>query len=191
MREDPAAVRARDVALLERIRQGDERALTELAHVYMPSLNAVATSVLGSSRDTEDILQEVLFSLWDSRATLVISDNVAGYLYRAVRNRALNLIHQQNAQRRREEHVMLGDSDTARLSWTAADAELDEQDVNHQLQSALSRVSPSIREVFLLSWTGLTYEEIAGVLGITRGSVRTQMYRATQQLARFFRRPDR
>lgn len=190
--QDRVARESRDLALLDRIRAGDAKALDELARYYVVQLSAVASAVLKSSGLAEDAVQDVILAIWERRETLEVRSSVAGYLHRATYNRAANLARHERSQQRRKDRAADLDVDLPRVAQNDAELRLEEADLDRRLHAALRLIPPSPREVFLLSWQGgLTYEEIAHLLEITPRSVGKQMYRATQRLAAYFSRHER
>jgi RNA polymerase sigma factor (sigma-70 family) len=187
--QDRTVRQLRDVALVERIRQNDADALDELARHYVVQLSAVASALLESTDLVQDVVQDVVLALWEHRARFDVRTNVAGYLHRAVYNRTISVLRHERSQRRTAGSAAELDTDLPRVARNDAEQRLEEADLDAQLQVALEHVPPSPRQVFLLSWEGgLTYEEIANLLGITTRSVSKQMYRATQRLALHFSR---
>jgi len=180
---DTAVLRARDAALMARIRDNDELALAELTRAYAVPLANHAVALLHSNAAVEDVVQDVFFDLWTRRATLEIPDNVAGYLRRAVQYRAVSVLRHEEAQQRLVARARVVDVDHARVAYNSAEQRLDDADLEVQLHRALAEVPLGPRNVFLLSWSGLTYQEIADTLGLTIGSVRVLMYRATRRLS--------
>lgn len=178
-----------DAMLLERLRHGDTSALDELARRYMVPLSGIASAVVSSNALVDDVVQDVLLAVWEHRATLEVRTNLLGYLQRAVYNRALNVLRHERSQYRKATNAVVFGPETSRVAHNDAEGRLDAEDVQIRLQEALAHLPPSPRRVFLLSWqAGLSYGEIAQLLGITTRSVTKQMYRATQQLAIHFRR---
>jgi RNA polymerase sigma-70 factor (ECF subfamily) len=181
---DRAARQARDEALIARLRDDDATALGELMRHYAIRLTAVAAAVSGSDSGAEEIVHDVMLALWDRRTSLDVRSNLSAYLTRATRNRSLNVRRHESSQQRIATNSALQDPDFTRAACNDAEAVLEAADVDARLRVALEHLSPSPREVFLLSWdAGLTYEEIAELLGITVRSVAKQMYRATSRLA--------
>jgi RNA polymerase sigma-70 factor (ECF subfamily) len=180
----PTAVTQRDADLVARLRLGDERALEELARAYGPKLATVALTLLGDKTFVQDVVQDVLFWVWERRTTLDVRDNLAGYLYRAIRNRSLDVLRHERAQERLAIRVVSGFLDGSPAVVNTAERALDETDVHSELTRALEHVAARPRRAFLLSYaSGLTYAEISLVLGVTVESVRKMMYRATRTLA--------
>jgi RNA polymerase sigma-70 factor (ECF subfamily) len=179
---------ARDALLMRHLRNSDPQALETLMQLYATPLGAVAYAVLGTNDFVEDVLQDVFVQMWERRASIEIHANVAGYLYRAVRNRAQNVLRHEQTQQR-VERTMLREPDFRRATSNAGEQVLEEADFKAQVYAALRHVPESPREVFLLRWEQeLSYDEIATMTGKTLPSVRVLMTRATKRLARYFQR---
>jgi RNA polymerase sigma-70 factor (ECF subfamily) len=155
----------------------------------MLPLSGLAAALLESNTLVDDVVQDVFLSIWEHRATFDVRTNVLGYLQRAVYHRVFNVLRHERSQHRKAGNVADFDTDAPRVALNDAEQRLEDEDLEMRLRTALAHVPPSPRRVFLLSWqAGLTYSEIAGLLGITTRSVTKQMYRATQTLAVHFRR---
>ena len=108
------------------------------------------------------------------------------WLFRTTRHRAIDWLR----ARRRERELFADTSpDDIGRDEPAGEpgAELDEA----ELDAALGAIPPLHREVLLLRYRDdLTYEEIAVVLGVPIGTVRTRLHYAKQRLRTFLRRED-
>jgi RNA polymerase sigma-70 factor (ECF subfamily) len=162
---------------LAAIAAGDEAAFQRLFREWYPRLADHAWRLLGERDTAEDAVQEVFVALWRGRARLPDSGALAGYLHRAVRNRALNQLRARKGE--------VADPDGQMLPAVEPDAprRLEEQQLAAQLVAALATLPPRTREVFLLSRDqGLTYAAIAETLGISVKTVETLMGRAIRAL---------
>ena len=161
--------------LVERLRQGDTEAFEAVFRLYYPRLADYASGLVRSRDSAEDVVQEVFVALWTQRDRLTSPDNLAGYLYRAVRNRSLNQIRHKR---------MVTDWQTRRAAEETpvappADKESENAEILAAVNQAVATLSPRCREVFELSRNrGLTYPEIAETLGISIKTVETLMGRA-------------
>ena len=187
MAGDPALAQFTS-AFSARLRAGDRDAFEQLFRGFYPRLADYARSLLDSADAAEDAVQDVFVALWNGRARLPEGDRFVGYLFRSVRNRALNQIR---ARRTAARWLARMDPDPA----VPAEAELalEDRELEQAYRAALEQVSPRGREVFLLSRDqGLTYPEIAELLGISVKTVETLMGRVLKGLrARLEPRLDR
>jgi RNA polymerase sigma-70 factor, ECF subfamily len=163
--------------LLARLRAGDDSAFAAIFRAHYAALVGGATRILRERALAEEIAQEVLLELWRRRETLVLSSALASYLHQATRNRALNRLRQERTARRGEPFV--------RPPGASPDA--DDRALSAELRAtaeqAVRDLTAPQREVFELSRTrGLTYHEIATLLGISVKTVEARMGRALKQL---------
>lgn len=173
----------RDADLIRRIRGNDDAALDALVVAYAAWLTNVAVPIVASPDLAQDVVQDVFVRLWDIRHSLQIGGSVAGYLYRAVRNRAHNLNAHEQAQHRLAAQAYPSGEEPRVMN--AGEAALEGTDFTRALDAALSTLQPRTRDIFLMrAQADMSYAEIAHELGIGIPTVRMQMYRATTALAR-------
>jgi RNA polymerase sigma-70 factor (ECF subfamily) len=124
-----------------------------LYEIHGRALFAYACAFVRDPSDAEDVVQEVFLRLLHGVATGPLSP---GYLFRAVRNGALNDI------RRRSREVDLD----GEVQWLESSS--DSSETALALQSALRALPEEQREVVVLRvWGQLTFDEIAGVMDIS------------------------
>ena len=117
-----------------------------------PALLAYACALLRDPSAGEDVLHQVFLNVLGGRARIVGAP--APYLFRAVRNAALNHIRGQSRE------VELGDS----VLWLESPD--GSKETSLALQSALGQLPAEQREVVVLKiWGQLTFEEAANVIG--------------------------
>ena len=175
LRNDIASVE--EAELLGRLRTGDEGAYAAIFREHYPGLVVTATRLLNERALAEEIVQDVMLELWRRREKIVLTGPVRAYLQQATRNRSLNRLRQAKTAQRGEIYVR-GPSESPDSDSRAITAEL-----QNAATQALAALSPQQREVFDMNREkGLTYNEIAEVLGISVKSVEARMGRALKQL---------
>ena len=149
--------------------EGDEqtRSFTELVRRHYAGLVDFAYGYLKSGADAEDVVQDVLLRVWARRAQTLPASSVRAYLYRAVRNRALN------ALRNARQNVELP-STYQGASVPSHDLQL--RELARDFRAAMEELPPRQQEAYRLSRLyGLTYEEISEVMGTSVNTVRSQI----------------
>jgi RNA polymerase sigma-70 factor (ECF subfamily) len=135
----------------------------------------------------EELVQDIFLKIWTKRSQLTEIESLKTYLYRAARNQALNHLRRLKLERRwQEEQAAAGEPATV----FAADEDASGHELAEAVQSAIERLPPRCREIFLLSRDGgLTYAEIARTLEISVKTVETQMGRALKALRGAVKQP--
>ena len=127
--------------------------------------------------DRNDLLQELLLAVWKSIPAFRGQAKSSTYLYRVCHNAALLWIRTQKNYRRRIEQLSAFAPDD---SATDSDPLTSERLV--QLYAAIRELKPSDRSLMLLALDGLSYREMADVLGISENHVGVKLNRVKAQL---------
>ena len=169
-----------DASLLRQLQSGDPKALDALLRAHGPRMYALAYSLLGRRpefrTDAEDVLQESLLGALKSAKRFEGRSSLSTWLGRIVANQVLAL--------RRYKKVRKADSFDESLAQPSAAPSPDAKvDVDRILQS----LSEEHRHIVVLrELQGLSYEEIATVLNIPKGTVESRLFRARQSLREKF-----
>lgn len=141
------------------------------------SLHSFAMSLTRNPSTADDLVQDTLLRAWRSRASFKTGTNLGAWLFTIMRN-AFYSVHRKHA---REVADSDGDHAARLTSIPEQGGHLDLQDV----QAALSRLSPTMREALLLvAVENVSYEEAATILNCRIGTVKSRVWRARDQLAR-------
>jgi RNA polymerase sigma-70 factor (ECF subfamily) len=176
--------------ILIRLRAREESAYKELVDCLGPALVNFAAQKLHSVDTAQDIVQEVLYRIWQQGEHFSPRGTVVTYLWAAVRNRVLNVLKHERIVRR--SHSVFAE-DAARaeeLSREAsADAKIESEEDLRRLRRALATLTEHQRTAFFLRYDQeLTIPEIASVLGISPKGVERLMTRVRQIVReQFFR----
>ena len=167
-----------DQELLARLRAGDPDAFDTLFRAFYPPLVGLAEGLLRRRDVAEEVVQDVLLELWRRRESLLLEESLRAYLFRAVRNRALNHLRHEKVERRGEPYAA-GEASSPASAQTA----LEEEEIDAAVRDAVAARPERCREVFELSRArGLRYAEIAAVMGISVKTVEAQMGKALRLL---------
>jgi RNA polymerase sigma-70 factor, ECF subfamily len=174
----PLHVAMSDRELLDRLRAGDADAFDTVFRTWYPAVVRVAERIVREESLAEELAQEVFLGLWRRRESLDAEGTAQGYLFQAVRNRALN--HLRHSAVERKAAVVLP---FLAEPPAPADAGVEASDLEHAIATAIAGLPTRCREVFTMSRErGLRYAEIADVLGISVKAVEANMGRALKQL---------
>lgn len=169
-----------------KIMNGDRQAFDDLCRGEIPVMISYARSFL-SEEWAEDVVQDVLYSLWNNRKTLNSNVPLRSYLLRSVYNRSLNYLRRENLSKNFREW---NDSRINLLGLEAADPDknpvirkLFDGDLRKKLTDAIDSLPTRSREVFILSYIeDVPNKEISARLGISLSTVENHMYSALKSL---------
>lgn len=163
----------RDLALLRRIQDGDDRALAELYDAYTPLLYAVTLRILRSASDAEDALQDAWLQVWKRAGSYDAGrGTVAAWLVTVARTRALDR-YRSVASRRRAESGADPEPVTPPADPSASAAA---GEIGARVRESLARLQPQQRRVLEIAYfEGLSQSEIAARLEAPLGTVKSWM----------------
>ena len=179
-----------DVQLMLRFQQGEMEAFQQLFHKYSPSVVNFAFRFLGTQARAEEIAQEVFLQVYRWQKRYEPKAKFSTWLFKIAHNHCLNEV------RKGEYRVSLesfdlpedteGDERERNLpDTTSAKGEdiLAAKEAAARIQRILHRIPESQRTALLLSrMEGMSYQEVAEVLGSTEKAVKSLVFRATQSL---------
>lgn len=171
-----------ELELLEKLKNKDESAFSELYSLYMRRIYAYALSILKSPMLAEDVTQDTFVKLWESAAFIQTDRTLLPYLFTIVRNKSLNVIRLAS----RESWI------TEEIATYAIDhSENPEQyaqrkQTDEYLTQAIDQLPPQRRMIYELCRNhGYTYKEAAKKLGIKDTTVNSQMVKALKSIRQY------
>lgn len=154
---------------------GDRRAFTDLYTRYLDSLYQYVFLFTKSAYTTEEIVQDVFVRIWEHRQSLREVESFKSYLFRAAKNRVIDYIRSRETEERVLSLLLAGQKSRPETP----DEAFDYKAYYHIVQEAISRLSTRKREIFRLSTEeGLSHDEIAAELVISKSSVKNQLYKS-------------
>jgi len=146
-----------------------------------PLAYRVARGVLRNTADAEDVAQEALLRAYRSFARLRDRNRFRAWLVRIVFRLALDRL--RSGKRREQRDTLWSQPERQPPAATAEDVAAANEFQSH-LDNALAELPEKLRLVLLLAaLEGHTIEEIAGMLGISGGTVKSRIFYARKQLA--------
>ena len=166
--------------LVERCRRGDEGAFEELIDRYKDLVFALIARTLQDKSRAEDLAQDVFLRIHRGLPYFRGEARLSTWIYRIVANACV----QDHA--RPHATVSLDDERTSeRHTPVAADRGFSDFELRDRLEKAVARLPANARLLVAAHYLdGVRYEELAEALGLPLGTVKTQLYRAKQQLRR-------
>jgi RNA polymerase sigma-70 factor (ECF subfamily) len=150
-----------------------EAAFVAMVEAHYARLGAFATRLVGSRAAAEDVVHEVLLRIWRRREVFSFQDPL-GYLYQAVRHEA-DSWHRRHV---RELRRTAGEETGAHRADPRADTshDVEAEELAAMVERTVASLPPRRREIFRMQREqGLSYAEIASLLGISVKTVEVQI----------------
>lgn len=173
--EDP------DQELVERWQRGDRNAFEQLVQRHERRVFRLLLRMLGSRADAEDVAQETFLNLHRHGHRFRREARFSTFLYRIAANAALNRRRSAARGHAREDALAQQSATGFGLPSSPRDPEgaLADAELRAQVQAALLRLSPALRlPLVMFDLEGIAYGEIARVLEIAEGTVKSRIHRA-------------
>ncbi|MFO1489547.1 MAG: sigma-70 family RNA polymerase sigma factor [Kiritimatiellia bacterium] len=178
-----------DQVLVQRARGGDLDAYDVLVRRHHSRLYGMVFNMTRSRQDAEDLLQEVFVKAYDALKGFKGDAAFYTWIYRIAVNRAINFVK----NRKRRMTVSLNDPGLSGESQEDRRPELSNNDtpardarlkeIQEKLNRALDTLSDNHKTVVIMhDMQGIPHEQIAEVLGISCGTVRSRLFYARQAL---------
>lgn len=168
---------ASDEILAGRAADGDALAFEVIVRRHAPLMRAYAARMLGSTYESDDVVQETFITAWKRLAELNEGAAVKSWLMRILSRRCIDRI------RARHEHDDVTELDAAAPAEQGPDYVAEVRTANEALGRALDELPPLQRRCWVLREAGqYSYEEIAQELEIPVSTVRGQLARGRRRL---------
>jgi RNA polymerase sigma-70 factor (ECF subfamily) len=177
-----------DQTLVQRYRQGDRDAFTELVVRYQRPIYNAAFWILKSAEDARDVAQVVFLKVAEHLDEYDGQRRFFSWLYRIAVNESLNLLRRNGHEEPLDEDVDLPGAESGNPEALARDAER-----GRLIERALLRLSPADRTVIVLRhFAECSYQEIARILDIDEKTVKSRLFEARHRLRDLLQelRPD-
>ena len=152
--------------------RADDAAFEEIYRTHYRRVYALTLRMTCDPDKAEELTQDVFVRVWQTLASFRGESQLGTWIHTVAVRTTLQHLRSQN---RREARVMTTDD----LSRYGAEARRAMPEASIDLERAIARLPPGARTVLLLhDVEGYLYEEIARLLGVTVGTVKSQLHRA-------------
>jgi RNA polymerase sigma factor (sigma-70 family) len=162
--------------LIARCRRGDREAHYRIYKLYARSMYNVSYRITGREEDAEDALQEAFISAFNNLQSYRADATFGAWLKRIVVNKSINLL-------KKRKHELISEEE----QWDIPEEEVQEE---YREELTVDRVKKAIEELpdgyrtvlslYLLE--GYDHQEIAGIMGISESTSKSQLNRAKTKL---------
>lgn len=181
-----------DSSLVERCLRGEEAAWEDLVKTHTRRVYGICYRFTGADSEAQDLTQEVFLRIFRSLKSFRAGQgSFVVWLSRLTRNLLIDHYRRTKLDRATESLEDQGPSiDQKNTPSYRADGMLAGREASELLQAGLQRLSPELREtVILRDLEELEYREIAQVLNVPEGTVKSRLNRGRAELARVLKHP--
>jgi RNA polymerase sigma-70 factor (family 1) len=156
---------------------GDVQAFSEIYYHYQDDLYKFVLRLVKVPALAEDVLQDIFLKIWEARQQLGGVRHFRGFLYSVARNHTLNILLSISRS-------TLALSDLIRhFQEERFDDEVLTKDYRQFVENALQVIPPRSRDIFQkCREQGMTYEQVASEMGISKNAVKKHMMTAIRTL---------
>jgi RNA polymerase sigma factor (sigma-70 family) len=175
-------MRKSDYELWQELKQGNEQAVGEMMQYYYADLYQYSLKIACDADLSKDCIQEIFMEIWTKREKLSDVNYIKPYLFKSLRRRIIY----HKTQKKRELKNLGVDFDVV---FSQEDFLVNEQNTKERqekLLHALNQLSKRQREaIYLKFYEGLSYEEIAEIMGITYQPLYNLIYKSLKLLREY------
>ena len=172
-------VQDNDLLLFYQVKKDDLSSYEIIFKRYYKVLFRFAFTYVRNDTVAEEMVQEVFLYIWEKRDRIEIQTTLKTYLYSAVKNKCLNYL---NLELPKQQSM----TDISDVMFSVSSGRKDEgenEQIKKHIQKAIDALPKKCRKIFILSRNaGMTYEEIAEELGLSKKTVENQIGIALKKL---------
>jgi RNA polymerase sigma-70 factor (ECF subfamily) len=171
-----------EMQLIERAKKGDKKALAEIVKKYEQTIYNFSFKICRDKNKAEQIMQETFYSMVKSLHQFDHNSKLSTWLYRIVTNHCLMMARKLKSRTfvsiDEDDDGLFDEKITADWS-TLPYKETENEELKKILDSAIQKLSPDYRMVFLLrDVEGLSTEEAAQVTELSEAALKSRLHRA-------------
>jgi len=192
-RKEHARQAEEDRALVARAKAGDKSAFRALVERHQRKAFAIAVALVRDENDAREIVQDAFVRVFKSLNDFEGNASFYTWLYRIVTNLGIDLMRKPGRRGTSLEEVQLDGDDESPVDGTflgrlpgADPAEIvKRREIGARLQSALDGLPSYHRAVVVMrEIDGLSYDEMAQAMGVSKGTIMSRLFHARQKLQR-------
>lgn len=165
--------------LIHRLINGDQTAFELLFRFYYPGLVTFVSQIISDRDEAEEIVQDFFVKLWTGRSGIQKSSSLKSYFFVSVKNRAFNYLKKEQIKEKTFSQL----KELVENNFLFQPDLFVESELQHQIAMAMEKLPARTREIFMMSrFKGLSYDEIAAQLELSKRTVETQIYNALKIL---------
>jgi len=171
--------------LIKKALDGDERAFRTILERHYTLIYSVVRGIVCNPGDTEDVVQDVFIKIFRALPRFRGDARLSTWIYRIARNEALNA-------REKRRHMPVPIEDCEEIADDAGNPESSHRrrDAAERLARLMERLDERERQALELRYMAdKSYDEIAEIMDVPLGTVKTHLYRAKLALKQMMKKP--
>ena len=173
-----------DAELARKIKAGEKNAYQELFERYAPRIYQFSLSYLKNNADAEELVQDVFLKIWEKRDMLDDSKNIKSFIFKVAINTIYDFIRHKNIENAFNDYTRASVEPNSDNTWHTVIYD----EMQENLQRLVAQLPAQQQKIFRLSKEeGLTSEEIAVKLNLSKRTVDNHIYRAVSFLKEHFK----
>ena len=182
-RTDSSPVELDDQQLVTASKRGDQDAFAQLVQRYQRRIFNLVYRMLQQYEEASEITQETFLAAWQGLPSFRGDARFATWLYRIAYNCALKQLETRKRDWALQAALQAEQALESENTYKRADAQIDEHERQAFVQEHLSRLPAKYRAVLILRHLqDMTYEEMAEILTMPVGTIKTHLFRARNLL---------
>ncbi len=178
-----------DRVLIEQARNGDRTAFRQLVERHQRRAFAIALGLVRDENDARDIVQEAFLRVYRGLESFHGGSSFFTWLYRIVTNLSIDLMRKPaRRETALDETREFDETDIPLLARIDGADPLDavrRRQISERIQASLAALPPYHRGVILMrEIEGMSYEEMASAMGVSKGTIMSRLFHARQKLQR-------
>jgi RNA polymerase sigma-70 factor, ECF subfamily len=170
---------ANEQELIIEVRRGSHDAFRVLVQMHMKQAYDIAYSILGDHDDADDVAQEAFVNVYRSLPKFRGESEFSTWLFRIVKNCALNRLKQKKRKQRRDVDLAIADNEMVSINAGIKNTE----DARMHVERALHELPTLQRAVVMLRhMNGLSTRQVSKILSCSEGTVKTHLHRGLKKM---------
>ncbi|WP_437732231.1 sigma-70 family RNA polymerase sigma factor [Sorangium sp. So ce1335] len=179
-----------DRELIERAQQGDQAAFRSLVERHQRRAFAIAMGLVRDENDARELVQDAFLRVYKGLGSFQGGSSFFTWLYRIVTNLAIDLMRKPGRRDLELQDNLAAEEQTdfplvARIDGADPLNVVRRREIAGRIQAALDALPPYHRGVILMREVeGMSYEEMAQAMGVSKGTIMSRLFHARQKLQR-------